>query len=613
MRHTLRVLCFSLITLGLTACGGGGGSSTPAKSSSPIASSTPASSVAPSSVAPSSIGASSIAPSSVAPSSAAPASSTPASSLPASSSSSLANTVIILDMTSGWRGNGTGHSGVTYNTEGVSFVASGDDIGAVIDIAAPIQLEDAIISMVINVSSEFKASGANLQPFAQIKGGSWAGEWNCWAGNELFTAGSDVTVTCTVAEADKKFDQTASDVQIGVQAKTSPTGVVTIKSVTVTLKQSTSSSSSVASSSATSAYSANVDSLRDLAVFPIGAAVSNNDSPSYNVLTNTSEKALVEKHFDQMTAGNIMKMSYLQPSQGNFTFTNADAFVDYAKSKNINIHGHALVWHADYQVPGFMKTWSGSAADFLTALETHITNVVDHYEAKDNLVSWDVVNEALTDGTPSNFRTTDSTFYVKSGNSAVYIERAFQAARAANANVKLYYNDYNIEANNSKTTKMMDMVTDFQTRNIPIDGIGFQMHVCLNYPGASTIAAAMKKVVDKGLMVKITELDVAINQPYCDNYPANKISVFSESVALAQKKRYCEIVKAYLDTVPAPQRGGITVWGTTDTNTWLDDLYRTQFENQKISWPLLFDANYNDKPALRGFADGLQGTTCTNL
>jgi endo-1,4-beta-xylanase len=94
------------------------------------------------------------------------------------------------------------------------------------------------------------------------------------------------------------------------------------------LASSAPSSSSSSSSAVSSVYSANVDSLKDLATFPIGAAVSNTDSPSYNILTNASEKAVVEKHFNQMTAGNIMKVSYMHPSLNSFTFTDADAFVD---------------------------------------------------------------------------------------------------------------------------------------------------------------------------------------------------------------------------------------------------------------------------------------------
>ena len=575
---TRQYLYLSLLSFSLVACGGGSSSPGP-KSSSAALSSAPVSSVAPSSAAESSV-------------------------LMSSSSSSTAS-AITLDMTSGWRGNGTGNTGVTFNTDGVSFTASGDDIGAVTDIAKPILLEDAVIRMLVNVSSEFKTSGASLQIFAQIKGGNWDGEWNCWSDNSELTAGSDVEISCTVSESDK-FNQTEHDVQIGVQAKGTPTGVVTIKSATVTLAASQSSSSVTSSSG--SAYSAEVDSLHDLAEFPIGAAVTNNDGPSFNILTNASEQALVEKHFNEMTAGNIMKMSYLQPSQDNFTFTNADAFVDYAKDNNINVHGHALVWHSDYQVPNFMKNWSGSAEDFITAVETHVTTVVDHFEAKGNLVSWDVVNEALNDNSPSNFRT-DSAFYIKSGNSSVYIEKAFQAARAADANVDLYYNDYNIDQNNAKTTKLVEMITDFIARDIPIDGVGFQMHVFMDYPSIANISAAMKKVVDKGLKVKITELDVAVNNPYSGSWPGSKISTFTEATALAQKKRYCEIVEAYLDTVPEAQRGGITVWGTTDANTWLTTA-TSQYNGEAIAWPLLFDNNYNDKPALRGFADALEGVDC---
>jgi endo-1,4-beta-xylanase len=533
-----------------------------------------------------------------------------ASSTPASSSSSAAATIMMLDMTTGWRGNGTGNSGITYNSDGVSFAPTGDNIGAVTDIAKPILLENAVVEMQIQASNEFKTSGASLQIFAQIKGGDWAGEWNCWSGNDTLLGGTDVTISCTISEDDKKFNQTDSDIQIGVQAKGTPAGTVTIKSVTVTLAQaaSSSSSSSANNSSTGSVYSANVDSLQALASFPIGAAVSNTDSPTYNILTNASEKAVVEKHFNQMTAGNIMKMSYLEPTQGNFSFANADAFVDYAKSKNINIHGHALVWHSDYQVPGYMKNWSGTAADFIAAVENHVTNVVDHYEAKGNLVSWDVVNEALNDGSPSNFRT-DSAFYVKSGNSAVYIEKAFQAARAADSNVTLYYNDYNIDQNNAKTTKLIEMLTDFQARNIPIDGVGFQMHVFMDYPSIANISAAMKKVVDKGLKVKITELDVAVNNPYSGSWPGSKITSFDMTTALIHKKRYCEIITAYMNTVPENLRGGITVWGTTDASTWLTTA-TSAYNGEAIAWPLLFDNNYHDKPALRGFADGLQGSAC---
>lgn len=371
------------------------------------------------------------------------------------------------------------------------------------------------------------------------------------------------------------------------------------------------SSSSAASSSSTGVYSANVDSLKSLATtFPIGIAVSNTDSPSYNILTNTAEKTVAEKHFNQMTAGNIMKVSYLHPSLNNFTFTNADAFIDYAKTKDINVHGHALIWHSDYQVPSFIKNWSGSSADFLAMLDTHVTTIVDHFETKDNLVSWDVVNEAIAD--TGGFRT-DSAFYTKSGDSAVYIERSFKAARLADNDVDLYYNDYNIEQNNAKTDTLITMLTDFQARSIPITGVGFQMHVFLSSPSITSIKAAMQRVVDKGLKVKITELDVSINNPYSANWPSNKVNPVTQAALLSQKKRYCDIVKAYIETVPVAQRGGITVWGASDSNTWLNDLYKTQFSNEKISWPLLFDDQYNDKPALRGFADGLLGSACTNL
>ena len=400
----------------------------------------------------------------------------------------------------------------------------------------------------------------------------------------------------------------------GGSSKPKPISSASLSSSSIAPKSSSSTVSSSLSSSSSS-YDAGVENLKDLADFPIGVAVSNTDSPSYNILTVMAEQNVVEKHFDQMTAGNIMKMSYLHPNNdtgtiADYEFADADEFVTYAKSKGMSIHGHAMFWHSDYQVPDFMKNWEGTSEEFLTAVDDHVTTLVDHFETFGNVTSWDVVNEALTDGNPSNYR--QSPFYIASGNSPEFIERAFKAARAANAEVELYYNDYSTENNGAKTDMMITMIDDLLAKNTPITGVGFQMHLYLDFPTIENIKAAMQKVVDRDLKVKITELDVSINNPFSTGWSVSTAKPYD---GLAQKKRYCEIVEAYKEVVRPELRGGITVWGTTDANTWLDSFYKQQGKTngEAVSWPLLFDEQYNDKPALRGFADALEGTACTNL
>jgi endo-1,4-beta-xylanase len=132
----------------------------------------------------------------------------------------------------------------------------------------------------------------------------------------------------------------------------------------------------------------------------------------------------------------------------------------------------------------------------------------------------------------------------------------------------------------------------------------------MDYPSVSTISAAFKRAVDRNLKVKITELDIPINNPFSQQYQAGDIKrELTPALALAQKKRYCEVVKAYMDTVPAQLRGGVTVWGVSDPSSWLiADL----FKNAHADWPLLFDGAYKQKPALQGVADGLSGRACTN-
>lgn len=351
----------------------------------------------------------------------------------------------------------------------------------------------------------------------------------------------------------------------------------------------------------TGPYESGVANLKASAPFPIGVAVSAGNERA-SLLSTPAQQAVVTKHFSQLTAGNIMKMSYLHPEPDTYTFGQADALVKFALDNGMTMHGHALVWHSDYQVPAFMKNFSGDKAAWLSMLGSHVQNVAGHFAGR--LASWDVVNEAIADG--GGYR--NSLFYQKMGTD--YLDRAFIAARAADPAVDLYYNDYNIEADAAKLKTMTEMLDGFKARSVPITGVGFQMHIYMDYPSIATISAAFKQVVDRNLKVKITELDIPINNPYSGAYTSGDVkTTYTLALGLAQKKRYCEVVKAYMDTVPARLRGGVTVWGVDDPSSWL---MQQLFNNRHDDWPLLFDAQYRDKPALRGVADGLTGKACTN-
>lgn len=369
---------------------------------------------------------------------------------------------------------------------------------------------------------------------------------------------------------------------------------------------SSSQTSSEASSSSDSSSSSSSEalSLHTLADFPIGVAVSAANEPSSIMQDDeagVAQRAIIEAHFDQLTAGNIMKMSYLHPAQDTYFFDDADALLDYADDNGISLHAHTLVWHSDYQVPDWMKNFEGDATAWLAMYKEHVETIAGHFAGR--VPSWDVVNEAFNeDGTYRN-----SLFNQKLGTA--YIETAFASARQADPQADLYYNDFNISNGGDKFQAMINMVDDFIARDIPIDGVGFQMHVFMDWPSIDAIKSSFAAVAERGLKVKITELDIPINNPYSAgyNYPDNYEATFTDELAAAQKKRYCDIVTAYLDAVPADLRGGLTVWGIRDSDSWL---ISTLFDNNHEDWPLLFDNNFDPKPALYGVADGLTNQPC---
>jgi endo-1,4-beta-xylanase len=342
-----------------------------------------------------------------------------------------------------------------------------------------------------------------------------------------------------------------------------------------------------------------VESLASLSPthMPIGVAVPAGNS-TISPLTNLPRKAIVTQHFNQLTAENIMKPTSLQPTRGVFFWDEADALIDFAEANGQTVHGHTLMWHA--QIPSWMQSFSGTKSEWLDMMRTHVTAVASHFANRTSVVSWDVVNEAFEDAggryRGSESGTGNSVWYQNIGPE--FIEEAFIAARAAAPNADLYYNDFSTEWNRPKVDAVVTMVKDFLARDIPIDGVGFQMHVWSD-ANIATIRNHMKLVadIDPRIKVKITELDVRFNHVN----PPLSASAYTPEMAEQHKALIKGIVEAYLEVVPPAQRGGITVWGIVDADSWIIPLYG------RADWSLFFFNDMSPKPALQGFADALSG------
>ncbi|MFD5321049.1 endo-1,4-beta-xylanase [Streptomyces sp. NPDC127098] len=284
-----------------------------------------------------------------------------------------------------------------------------------------------------------------------------------------------------------------------------------------------------------------------------------------NRLGEAAYASTLNTEFNSVTAENEMKWDATEPNRNSFTFGAADQIVNHARSRGMRVRGHTLVWHS--QLPG----WVGglNANDLRAAMNNHINQVMGRYRGQ--IHSWDVVNEAFQDGNSGARRS--SPFQDRLGNG--FIEEAFRTARAADPNAKLCYNDYNTDGINAKSNAVYNMVRDFRARGVPIDCVGFQSHFNSASPVPADFQANLQRFADLGVEVQITELDIA-------------------GSGTAQANSYSRVVNACL---AVSRCTGITVWGVTDKYSW-----------RASDTPLLFDGNYNKKPAYTAVLNALNGS-----
>ncbi len=295
----------------------------------------------------------------------------------------------------------------------------------------------------------------------------------------------------------------------------------------------------------------------------LGAALHNGK------LFNSGEplyEATFVEHFDGLTPEFEMKWAQIQPREGVYDFSVVDRLVSFAESHGKRVRGHVLAWHKS--LPGWMtsRTWTRDEA--VALLEDYVAVVMGRYKGR--IVEWDIVNEAfLNDGT---WRT--GMWFDTIGPD--YIELAFRAAHRADPAARLFYNDYDAERVNTKSTRILETLRTLRDAGVPIHGVGFQGHVSFNYyPTEQQLAQNLTRFHDAGFVTHISEMDVRTS--------SRPDLTVAERLQL-QADVYRGMARA-CSTLPGCT--GLTTWGITDKFTWLTP--------QEL--PLPFDADYQRKPA----------------
>ena len=283
--------------------------------------------------------------------------------------------------------------------------------------------------------------------------------------------------------------------------------------------------------------------------------------------------------------------------EGLAGFTRLSQILQIAKDNKMQMRGHVLVWHNQTPDWFFKKNYNPGEsfvdkAEMTARQEWYIKSVLEFVKSWEDInnsgkriiTTWDVVNEACTDGAwTDNPLRTASPWYSIYGDDT-FIVNAFRFAnRYAPKDVKLAYNDYSCYSPN-KTKAICKVVQDIQAaRDARIDLVGMQSHVSMTYPTLPDYEKALQAFFALGVDVQITEMEIAFGGKLANQQALGDL--------------YAEYFKLFLKYRKLPGKNGIcgiTLWGTRDEVSWVRN--NTDAMN-KVQRPLLFEKDYECKPA----------------
>lgn len=317
-------------------------------------------------------------------------------------------------------------------------------------------------------------------------------------------------------------------------------------------------------------------SLRSFTAYPVGYAI------DYDKMTNTVYASIMNEA-GILTPENGFLQGHINPGLvtgatrfipgGNtlrYDFVEADKICDLAVLKGVKIHANHLTWHTgvNAHVTAIVTDNPGNEKAMLTAyLKEYIPAAMGHFVTKypGLVISWNCMNEAINASKPNGppGGSAKASIWATWFTLDEMFEITFTAARLADPNCKLFFNDYDLETSNStQSDAYIACINNLAAKNImvgtpakqvKVDGVGFQFHTVVGQD-LGVARTHMKRFTDLGLYLALTELDANISST----------TGYSAAMAETQAQFYYDLFVNYERAVPPAQRWGIMFWTVTD-------------------------------------------------
>lgn len=351
--------------------------------------------------------------------------------------------------------------------------------------------------------------------------------------------------------------------------------------------------------------------LKDTASFPIGNAVFLEDDPRFLDYQSSYSSVLeiLSDEFDYVGHDEIFRIRETHPTPESTNYLRLDDFVESAQSQGFRVHGHNLLFYSDIApdswIADYRRNSTWTQEQWLNWFEQYVKGKVGRYKGR--IASWDVLNEplyrVLLDDPAAR------SVFIELAGEEIYA-KAFQWAREADPDAKLVLNEFFLGPNGEqKTDDLLALADEIGRMGGKVDVIGFEgiyIFSPLLFTSYSYNYERFKKAADAGYMVTVSELNIALNI-----FPAaGKYQRQTRLLHSIQRQAFNNIVRAYMDAVPEAQRWGLVTWGVPDYSgfTRFGDIFKAiRAPGGGSEWPLLWNDDFNKKPAYYGFSNALKG------